>query len=119
MSCANDRFVLNKGLSNEFVLTIKQQGSTEPMEIDVADTFEVSLFKLEDNSKVTMTIPVTVESALSGKIKLTFPDVSALISERGDKEDRYYLKPTYRLVIDCDTVNNGVFVAKVPAVYVE
>ena len=119
MSCASTRFIINKGMTNEFILTIKQQGSIEAMVIGSNDTFEAKLFNLETNKEVLNAITVTVESALEGKIKLSFGDVSSLISERGEKEDRYYLKPTYRIALDCNTESNGSFVAKIQYVYVE
>jgi hypothetical protein len=116
-----DKFVLNKGTSNEFILTIKQNNSTLPMLITDTDTFSLKLYNLETNSQIQGTESVvTVHDMNNGQIKLVFPDalVESLISERGKKEDRYYLKPTYRIVIDCDTTNNGKFVAKIPLVYV-
>lgn len=125
MSCTNN-FVLNKGLRNVFDITIKQNGSTLPLEIDAGDTFKVFLFKLSDNTQTatsddpTITVDSTVDP-LNGKLQITFEDtlVSGLVSERGSKVDRYYTLPTYRLVIDCDTLNNGPMVIKIPNVYVE
>lgn len=35
------------------------------------------------------------------------------LKERGSKAERYYLKPTYRLSIDGDTINNGKMVSKI------
>lgn len=112
-------FVLNKGLTNEFIITIKQQGSTDPMLIDVSDTFTTKLYFLGTNKEAAANIVTTVESAIGGKLKIVFNDVDGLVSERGEKVDRYYLKPTYRLAIDCKTLNNGNFIAKLPNVYVE
>ena len=119
MACDSNKFILNPGLSNEFIITIKQTGTTLPMEIDVADTFTAYLYEKSSNT-VQLTLTPTIEDAQSGKIKLVFDDtaVNALTSERGDKVDKYYLKPTYSLSIDCDTVNNGKFVAKIAEVFV-
>lgn len=126
MVCLNeDKFVINKSLDNEFILTIKQQNSTLPMVIENSDTFKAKLFKLSDNSIDMSTedadpsMVISVYSYNSGKIKLTINNASNLVSDRGSKADRYYLKPTYRLAIECDTVNNGKFVAKVDTVYVD
>lgn len=115
-----EKFILNKGLTNEFSTVIKQNKSTLPMLIDVGDVFTAKLFKLSDGLDSGAIIVVTTEDANSGKIKLTFSstDVNALISERGFKEDRYPIKPTYRLAIDASTLNNGDFVANVELVYV-
>ena len=90
------------------------------MVIDVSDTFVAKLHKLSDSS-VVATPAISVASAANGKIKLVFDanSVNALIAEKGDRADYYYSKPTYELLIDCTTVNNGKFVAKVDKVYVE
>ena len=55
------------------------------------------------------------------QIKIIMNDsmTSTLEKERGPKEDRYYLKPTYKIAIDCDTANNGHFVARLNNVYVD
>lgn len=129
MACVNDtRFVLNKGLNNEFVLVIKQQGSVDPMEIDPADTFKVTVFEFGNSTEVgeltmagTAQGTIEVESAINGKIKLVFEEafVNTLATLRGGEVDRYYLKPTYRAAIECDTVGNGSFIAKIDKIYVE
>lgn len=120
MACNSNKFILNKGMDNEFILTIKQTGTTLPMQIDAGDTFIAYLYELEGNT-IAMTVTPTVDDADSGKLKLELSsvEVDALLQERGAKVDKYYLKPVYRLAIDCDTLNNGKFVAKIPEVYVE
>lgn len=122
MACTTDKFVINKGMSNEFILTIKQNDSTLPMLITGTDTFTVKMYKLEDSSEVTgLDNVISVYDANNGQIKITLDSaiVSGLVGEKGGKEDRYYLRPTYRIAIDCNTINNGAFVAKIPLVYVE
>lgn len=122
MACTNDKFVINKGMSNEFILTIKQNDSTLPMLITDTDTFTLKMYKLEDSSEVTgLDNVISVYDANNGQIKITLDNttVSGLVGEKGGKEDRYYLRPTYRIAIDCNTINNGAFVAKIPLVYVE
>lgn len=126
MACLNeDKFVISKSLENEFVLTIKQQNSTLPMVIEPTDTFKAKLYRLEDNTiamsteEVIPLMSITVVQADAGKIALSIPNATTLILERGSKADRYYLKPTYRLSIECDTANNGKFIARVDNVYVD
>lgn len=121
MSCSSvTKFVITKGFSNEFVFTIKQDGSTLPITIEPSDTF-TAVIKLLSTGEVAASIPLTVESALNGKVKLVISSVVAngLISARGAEEDRFYAKPTYSLILDCKTAANGPFLAKVPYVYVE
>ena len=125
MAIDSNRFVINKGMDNEFIITIKQNDSTLPMVIELTDTFTVNFYNLETQkievSASTADGKVTVYDDANGQIliALSEDEVSAMVSERGDKVDKYYLKPTYRMVIDCNTANNGNFTAKINSVYVQ
>ena len=121
------KFVITKGIANEYYITIKQDDSTLPMVIADTDTFEVKLFKLADSTLVAtvgMTAgadgQISVYDANNGKLKIVLSKalVAALVMERGDRADYYYSKPIYRLVIDASTVNNGDFIATIDKVYV-
>ena len=116
----SNKFVVSKSGSNEFIITIKQNATTLPMVIEPTDTFEAKLLSIKDGNEVA-TLTTDVINAQNGKIKLTLDSntVNGLSIERGERADYYYSKPLYKLVIDCDTVNNGKFVAKVHKVYVE
>ncbi|AGM46825.1 hypothetical protein AD45P2_00035 [Alteromonas phage vB_AmaP_AD45-P2] len=123
MACSTNKFTITKGTDNYFNFTIKADGSTLPMTIDGTDTFIASLYPL-DPSKPAAVIEnkvLTVSDALSGRIELliTAEETAALEMDKGSKADRYYSRPNYRLVIECNTVNNGNFIAKVPEVYVD
>lgn len=128
MATDSNRFVINKGMSNEFIITIKQNDSTLPMVIEPSDTFTVNFYNLETKEvalTVGMTVTadgqVTVYDDANGQILITLNEtaIAAMVSERGDKVDKYYLRPTYRMAIECTTANNGNFVAKIASVYVE
>ena len=118
---ATDKFVITKGLDNTFVFTIKADGTTLPMEIVSGDRFAAKLQLLEDGSTAITKLLTPVGDLRNGKVELflTVDDVKDLVSEKGGKADRYYLKPMYKLVLDCDTTNNGKFIAKVAEVYVD
>ena len=122
MSCdVVTKFTITKGLDNNFEFTIKAQGTTLPMVIvDPGDTFEATLVDLSDESPALIK-SLTIVDANSGKVSLTITsaEAAALTAERGSKTDRYYLRPTYKLFIDCSTANNGDFIAKVPEIYVD
>lgn len=121
MSCDVAKFTITKGLDNTFIFTIKADGSTLPMEITVGrDTFTAHLINLE-TGVTALTKALTITDSLSGKTQLvvTSAETTTLVSDKGAKADRYYLRPTYKLIIDCSTVNNGDFIAKVPEVYVD
>lgn len=120
MSCLVNKFTITKELDNTFIFTIKADGSSLPMKIEVGDTFNAKLVKLVDNSTV-LSKSLSIEDALNGKVSLTISsgDTSSLAREVGDKVDRYYIKPLYKLIIDCNTENNGKFIAKIAEVYVD
>jgi hypothetical protein len=120
MSCDISKFVITKGLDNNFIFTIKADGSTLPMTIEVSDTFQAHLVDLSNDTTV-LTKNLTVVDATNGKTSLvvTAAETATLTGDKGGKVDRYYLKPVYKLLIECSTVNNGDFIAKVPEVYVD
>ena len=129
MATSIKNFTINKGLKNEFTLTIKQNDSLLPMVIEYSDTFKVMLIN-RDTDQVEFTLDmdsskangyVAVSDNANGQLKITMNSVmtSMLEKEKGPKEERYYLKPTYKLLIDCLTLNNGLFVAKIENVYVD
>lgn len=120
MSVLDKKFIITRGVVNEFVITIKQNDSTLPMIIVSTDTFECKVYKNDTDLEVG-TATVTVHSEANGQIKLVFSEefVDTLVKERGPKADRYYLKPTYRIDLICNTENNGNFVAKLSEVYVD
>lgn len=122
MSCDVARFTITKGMDNTFIFTIKANGSTLPMEIQGTDTFKASLILLGATDNVAVIEKnLTVINAMGGRLSLviTAAESLALISDKGSKTDRYYIRPTYKLLIDCNTVNNGAFIAKVAEVYVD
>lgn len=121
MSLLNNKFVVTRGTNNEFVFRIKKEGSTELINITSGDTFTSYLVKLSDQTKITSGITTTKTLGAGGKISVTINSATAasLETNRGDVEDRYYLLPTYKLVIEANTVDNGYFIAKVDEVYVD
>ena len=123
MSCATAKFVISKGVDNTFTFTIKQDNSTLPLAIEVGDTFVADLVLLDGDvpyGPVTNTA-LSVDDALNGKVSLfiSAANTATLVSDKASKVDRYYLRPTYKLVLKCITANNGNFVAKVPEVHVD
>jgi len=118
--CSLTKFVLTRNVDNEFFFIIKENGKTTPMLINQSDMFTLKLIRLDDNETVDVIKNLTVVDAINGKIRffMTAGEVETLLTERGAKEDRYYLKPVYSLVIEAATLVNGVFVARVGKVYV-
>jgi hypothetical protein len=114
------KFLIVKGKDNEFFFTIKQNDSFLPMIIKPSDSFVGKLILLEDDVTVVLQKNLIVVDPLVGKIKLliTEAETALLITERGPKEDHYYLKATYRLLLECNTINNGKFTARINRIYV-
>ena len=121
MSCDVAKFTITRGFDNTFIFTIKADGSTLPMVMTAGDTFTAILTELETETVVlTKSLDKDVDLS-SGKVSLviTIAETAALASDKGSKADRYYLRPTHKMVIDASTTNNGDFIARVPEVYVD
>ena len=119
----DNRFIVYKSMENVFTFTIKQNGSMVPLLLTDTDTFTAKIMKIDDNSEpanVTLTVNKLTPYA-NGKIELVLSGtgIANLVSEKGTKADRYYLKPTYKILIQCDTVGNGNFVARIDEVFVD
>lgn len=129
MGILTNKFIITRNIDNEYIITIKQDGSTLPMVIDPTDSFTLSLIKLDsdeviaviDNLVATVNGEISIHDINNGQIKVIFNTAltSTLTKERGKKVDRYYNKPTYRLSIEANTLNNGKFTAKVVEVYID
>lgn len=97
--------------------------------VNTVDTFNLKLFSL-DLGEIALEIDATptangsvinIVDALGGKIEVVFnkDDLANLVAEKGTKVDRYYPKPSYSMIIDCNTYNNGRFPTKLDYVFVE
>lgn len=122
------KFVIDRGMDNEYIITIKANGSTLGMQIEPTDTFEVRLYrKCSDELVATIDMTedtngrVTVYHAVGGKIRILLKRalVDTLVASKGDKVDGCYPKSEYRLNVVCNTANNGKFTAKLANVFVE
>ncbi len=116
----DNRFVITREVDNTFIFTVKANNSTLPIVIDPTDTFKGILRDLRTGA-VVLTKDLTVDSAANGRVKLLITEVEAsnLQSFRGGYEDRWYLRPTYSLTLECKTVVNGEFLAGIDLVYVK
>lgn len=122
-------FTINKNIDNEFIITIKKDDEVLPMIIDPSDSFTLFLHNLDTevlestlySTHATDDGEITIYDDANGKIQINMNSslTSRLEKQRGSKADRYYLKPTYRISIYCNTVNNGKFTAKLDEVYVD
>lgn len=117
---AIDRFVINKTVDNTYKFTIKKDGSIMPLVLEAGDTFSYKLITL-DNDAVALAGSIPITDAENGEVTMTVSSAQAagLVSTKGEVVDGRFLKPTYRLLVSCNTAGNGAFVAKVPKVYVE
>ena len=122
------KFVIDRGMDNEYIITIKANGSTLGMQIEPTDIFEVRLYrKCSDELVATVDMTedangvVDVYQAAGGKIRILLKQalVNSLVASKGDKVDGCYPKSEYRINVICNTANNGKFTAKLANVYVE
>ena len=130
MATSVSNFTINKGMLNEYILTIKQNKSLLPMIIDPFDTFKIILINRDTNTveyeidSTNLTNPnghIEIFNEANGQIKVVMnvAMTSTLEKEQGPKEDRYYLKPSYKIMIEGNTVNNGYISSKIKNVYID
>ena len=122
------KFIINRDMDNEYIITIKANGSTLGMQIEPTDTFEVRLYKkCSDELVATINMiedangVVDVYQTNNGKIRILLKQTLAntLVASKGDKVDGCYPQSEYRINVMCNTANNGKFTAKLANVYVE
>jgi len=129
MACSVDDFTINRNLKNEFYFTIKKDKELLPIVIDPSDTFRLILYDIHtdnieiilDSSAPNENGEIIVSDYVNGQIKVTMNETmtSALKKERGSREERYYLKPTYKMIIEANTASNGILNPKIDRVFVD
>lgn len=113
------RVTLYNGIDNIFDLVIKKNKIALPLELTATDTFKVHLIDLATKATVTTLTEtdtadgnVTITDLINGKITILIKPalVATLKSLRGSQADNYYVRPTYKLLIEADTANQGKFI---------
>lgn len=109
-------YTIPSPISVEVLITLTKNGNA------YTDTFKAQLKSLSTGLTIFDTPKdLTILNAKAGQILLvlTATDVNDLIiGTIGSQADRYYVIPTYKLYIECTTINNGNFLIKVPLIYV-
>lgn len=113
------RVTLYNGIDNIFDLVIKKNKIALPLELTATDTFKVHLIDLVTKANVTTLTEtdtadgnVTITDLINGKITILIKSelVATLKSLRGSQADNYYVRPTYKLLVEADTANQGKFI---------
>ena len=113
------RVTLYNGIDNIFDLVIKKNKTALPLELTATDTFKVHLIDLATKANVTTLTEtdtadgnVAITDLINGKITILIkPElVATLKSLRGSQADNYYVRPTYKLLVEADTANQGKFI---------
>lgn len=113
------RVTLYNGIDNIFDLVIKKNKIALPLELTATDTFKVHLIDLATKANVTTLTEtdtadgnVTITDLINGKITVLIKPklVATLKSLRGSQADNYYVRPTYKLLVEADTANQGKFI---------
>lgn len=113
------RVTLYNGIDNIFDLVVKKNKIALPLELTATDTFKVHLIDLATKATVTTLTEtdtvdgnVTITDLINGKITILIKPtlVATLKSLRGSQADNYYVRPTYKLLIEADTANQGKFI---------
>jgi hypothetical protein len=121
---SSSRFVITRGVENVFVFTIKEEGSTLPKDLS-GWSFTGKLYLLSDSASVPTAVDIgdsLVETPnTSGRVRFTMTSSAAdsLVVDKGGKVDRFYVRPTYKLMIIGTKSGQPNIIAKVEEVYVD
>ena len=114
------KFVIFKGIENNYDFRVKKNGSIESINITPTDTFVFKLLDIE-SGELIYTVNLNVVDSINGKIQLTIPSSATtnLKINIGDRCDYYNRKPTYKGRIEMNTTDNGKAIAVIDKIYVE
>lgn len=115
------RFILVRGVTNNWTLYIKARGSLDALELKATDTFVAHIREKNTGETVVSGIPLTIGNPKEGEVKLSLTPTNIAPLERdvGTKANRSYLKPHYSLLIEANTANQGSFLIRVEDVYID
>lgn len=114
------KFVIFKGIDNNYYFRIKKNETIESINITPTDTFVFKLLDIE-SGELIYTTNLTVVDSINGKIQLAIPsnNTTNLKVDVGDRCDYYSRKPTYKGRIEMNTADNGKGIAILDKIYVE
>lgn len=114
-------FTVIKGEATNFVITIKENGTTTPLVLNVADTFAFSIVDKKTNVKYIDNKAMTTTSAPTGEVAglITALESATFPIKQSASEDGYIARPNLRMVINGTTVSQGSMNAIIEDVYVQ
>ena len=115
------RFILVRGVTNNWTLYIKARGSLDALKLVKGDSFLAHIRERNTGETVVSSVPLTIGDPEKGEVKLTLtPEhLDQLERDVGTKANRSYLKPHYSLLIEATTANQGSFLIRVEDVYID
>ena len=113
-------FTIIKGKDLDFTVQVKENGTTLPLELDVADTFNFSLVDRKIGTLYIDNKAMTITDAPNGIVAgvITALENAELPVKKAAPEDRYMSRSNLRVVINGDTVAQGNMTAFINDVYV-
>lgn len=113
-------FTIIKGKDLDFTVQVKENGTTLPLELDVADTFNFSLVNRKTGELYIDNKAMTITDAPNGIVAgvITATENAELPVKKSAPEDRFMSRSNLRVVINGDTVAQGNMTAFINDVYV-
>ncbi len=113
-------FSITKSKALEFIIVIKENGTTLPLELNPTDAFTFSLVDKKYNTKYIADKPMVITDALNGEVtgNITAIESSTLPSKRASAEDYFVPRPNLRVVVQGNTATQGEMVATIENVSV-
>ena len=94
-------FTVPKGKDYTFTVKVMGYESFLPQDLTTLTSAKIDIIDISTSVKLFTVSTYTIIDAINGMLKFTLPAVNtaAMVSERGEKVDDSYLKPTYQAII--------------------
>ena len=113
-------FTIIQGKALDFIIQVKENGTTMPLALNTADIFTFSLVDKKTAVKYISNKAMLITDAINGEVSGTISAVesTSLPIKRSMAEDGYLARPNMRLVVSGTTLLQGEMTAIIEDVYV-
>jgi len=113
-------FTIIQGKALDFIIQVKENGTTMPLALNTADTFTFSLVDKKTMVKYISNKAMLITDAINGEVMgiISAVESTSLPIKRSMAEDGYLARPNMRLVVSGTTLLQGEMTAIIEDVYV-
>lgn len=113
-------FVVIQGKPLDFIIIIKQNGTTLPLELDSGDVFTFSVIRKSTQERIIQDKPMVLSDLTNGEVSghITAEESATFPVHASGGDDWYISRPNLRVVISGTTLRQGEMTAIIEDAYV-